>query len=350
MARSKKEYSEKIRLKILELHAKKLSNRQIAKELRISPSGVDYALRKSKRTDTIKDLPRSGRPHKILRNQLTQIELALKLGRVNNAADIRRMLLADEGVKISRQCILDTLKEDGYKVFPLQKKPYLTRKQKQDRLKKAHDWKKFTQQQWNSVVFSDETQFKRFATGNKKFVILPKNYPFTSRRAQATASHGGGSINVWAANTHRGVLAWAVFEGGLNAKKYIKILKTNLLKSGEEFFDEEPWVFQQDNDSAHVAGETIEWLEDIGESRGFHLLPWPSHSPDLNPIENLWARIDDILSNGPITKNIQELETRVGEIMEDLNANHADYFENLYESLPHRVNAVIANKGAQTTY
>lgn len=56
-------------------------------------------------------------------------------------------------------------------------------------------------------------------------------------------------------------------------------------------------ILQQDGASVHTSKETREWLEERGIPS---LTSWPPRSPDLNPIENMWAIVAPAVSaRGP---------------------------------------------------
>jgi ATP:corrinoid adenosyltransferase len=75
---------------------------------------------------------------------------------------------------------------------------------------------------------------------------------------------------------------------------------------------------------------------------------WPSQSPDLNPIEHLWAELERrIRSRSQAITNVAELETALQEEWGKISQSQVMA---LIESMPRRIEAVITNNGWPTKY
>jgi hypothetical protein len=84
------------------------------------------------------------------------------------------------------------------------------------------------------------------------------------------------------------------------------------------------------------------------ESHRFRILDWPAHSPDFNPIENLWDIVGTrVRKRREQPKNIDELAASVIEEWRNLPITT---IHNLIESMPRRVEAGINAKGRHTKY
>ena len=74
----------------------------------------------------------------------------------------------------------------------------------------------------------------------------------------------------------------------------------------------------------------------------------PFQSPDLNPIEHVWDYLEKAVHNRkPHPKNIEELSIYLNEEWGKLDRN---FLQNLVNSMPRRVAAVINSKGNPTKY
>jgi len=74
----------------------------------------------------------------------------------------------------------------------------------------------------------------------------------------------------------------------------------------------------------------------------------PFQSPDLNPIEHVWDYLEKAVHNRKLhPKNIEELSIYLNGEWEKLDRN---FLQNLVNSMPRRVAAVINSKGNPTKY
>ena len=150
---------------------------------------------------------------------------------------------------------------------------------------------------------------------------------------------------VWGCMGWESVGKLAEVEGRMNANQYVDILKDNLLPSLEESgVSLEDVIFQQDNDPKHTSKKAKKWMED----NGINVLDWPPQSPDLTPIENLWNHTKKELAKYPRqAKGVWEIWDRVAEVWNNIDP---EVCQNLIESMPRRIQAVIKAKGGHTKY
>ena len=121
----------------------------------------------------------------------------------------------------------------------------------------------------------------------------------------------------------------------MDAKFYINILQNH--KQEINRLLENNWHFQQDNDSKHRSKIAKAFLNE----NFFKIIDWPSNSPDLNPIENLWA-ITKRNVEMRLPKNILELEQFM---IEEWDKIPNKVLNNFIDSMKERCELIIKNNG-----
>ncbi len=152
------------------------------------------------------------------------------------------------------------------------------------------------------------------------------------------------SVPAWACFSARGPSYMAMWEGSADAKRMASFFREYLVPSFKEHFGEQVshrWLLH-DNDQRHYAPAPQKVLHDAGITQ----LDFPPYSPDLNPIENLWAEVQKRMEGKPASTKAQ-LEQLLSETWAGTNP---EYCRKLARSMPARIAQCIERHGAYTSY
>ena len=87
-------------------------------------------------------------------------------------------------------------------------------------------------------------------------------------------------------------------------------------------------------------------LKTICKNRKINVLDWPSQSPDLNPIENLWKELNFRTKSRKVNTEEELYEV----LPKEWNTIDSSFLQKLVDSMPDRCQNVIKNKGMPINY
>jgi transposase len=292
------------------------------------------------KTGHIPNIRRSGRPRILTPRKRRQIGKIVYENYFTTASEIKaRLEETHPDLKVGERTVRDELSRLGYNANLPKRAPLLTQSAKENRFQWARKHRRFN---WRKVIFSDETTLQMFrntclawSKDGKPLAPMVK-HPF--------------KVHAWAAISERGKIGFYTFTENLNRHIYRNILNNHLYDNANMRYGDQ-WIFQQDNDPKHTSGDVRYDLERRLPDR---VLPWPSYSPDLNPIENVWA----ILKRN-VEKRVKHMVAKRKSVSEEVfisivqeeweNIPEHIILSNIY-SMSARVQACIDAEGGHTKY
>jgi transposase len=221
-------------------------------------------------------------------------------------------------------------------------KPLLTEKMKKRRMAFCNKYKSWTEADWSTVMYSDESMFRCIRATRSRVRRPIGSNRYDSRFTVKTVKHPD-SVMIWgcfSGTGGRGGLYFLPKNTTMRAENYETVLKDHLLPF---MAIHQSTHFLQDGAPCHASKR----IKDFLSVQNFQVMDWPGNSPDLNPIENCWNYMKEKLKckdTGSLPKLIREIKILW---TTDLSK---EYLKSLSDSMPRRIQQVLAVKGDAIGY
>jgi transposase len=321
------------------------SERKVADLLKYSKSTVHKILHDFNNGLT-KPASRSGRPKVTSVQGDRIIRRVARKNRRCSLAEIREEVNKSIPVTLSLRTVQRRLHAFGIYSHSARKVPLISSTNRRARVFWAKEHLTWPLDRWKQILWSDESRFTIFQADGRLNVWREAHERYQPACMQHIDRRGSG-IMVWGCFSWYGLGPLIVCHGSVNTSTYSDILEKHVYPTLLVMFgDVDEVLFQDDNAPPHRSKQTI----NIRESLGIHTIQWPSQSPDLNPIENLWSVLERRLrhrSDPPHTAT--ELEHALQCEWTEM-AKQPQMFRNYIESMPKRLQLVKKHLGYATKF
>jgi len=280
------------------------------------------------------DRRRAGRPKRVPLDLSKVEKRLLKRKRRGSSKLVAAELRTKYGVNISDRTVRRDAHRLGLKYRIRKIKPRLNERDIANRLRfaKARRPSGF----WRQVWWTDEKAFTLHNDPRGQWVeVSDEVEPREKDLVESAVRVWGGISGYGKTKIFRIPPYWTALE-------YRDHLFKKALPSIEEVSTGE-FVFEQDGDGAHQGKVVLNFLAD----RGVHVLEGlPAHSPDIPPIENIWAELVRRLENRKV-KTLDGLWIAIKEEWDNINQERLMKY---IDSVPIRLQEIIALRGRNTKH
>ncbi|KAL4496952.1 hypothetical protein ABPG72_002108 [Tetrahymena utriculariae] len=269
-------------------------------------------------------------------NKKKQISPELKtkiIRKANSKLKVHSLNTISASVGVSKSTVYKVLVERGYKYASLQQKIKTCKTIREKRINFAKKMMKKAKD-WQITCFTDECTFWLNKSHPKKQWISPN-----SEKKDFIISKGV-KVHCWGGITSRGALKIEIMTDNMNSKIYLNILKKKV-KELEELFPQ-GYVWQEDNSPVHRS----QMCQDFIQKNIHKKLDFPPYSPDLTPIENIWAWLKSQV-NKDQPQDIDQLKRSIRKYWNQITPQ---FLSSYFNSMEKRIKLIIDENGYPIKY
>ena len=180
---------------IVGMHKASAKGVEIATKLCHPKTTVYTVIKRFESCGTVEEPKSNGRPRKLSERSCRIMTCAL----LTNRRQILTNITNQSGLDVSRWCVRNALHESGFYNRVAQKKPFLTDAHKPKRLGFAFAHRKWTSEEWEKVIWIDESTFEVRKTLRQITVWQKSDECYNLDCSIPTFKSGRTSIIVWGA-------------------------------------------------------------------------------------------------------------------------------------------------------
>ena len=215
-------------------------------------------------TKSLQNLPdnqrnRCGRKKTTSKRDNRALEKLAKKNRFKSTSELNHLWGQEIERSVSRSTTYRRLRDMGYRSRIAATKPLLNKKQKEKRLKWAREHQDWTAEDWDHVIFSDESRFC-LSFGDQAPKVRRKPHERYDGTCIKCSVKFPQAQMVWGCMSAKGVGDLAFLKGNINATAYQEVIGSFLLPTIEEQFGDSDFIIQHDLAPAHAARSTAVWF------------------------------------------------------------------------------------------
>lgn len=320
-----------LRAKIREKAREGTSVNELAREFEVHVCTIYRIIQEGE-----KKRKRRGRPLKLSAKERRKIVQTFQQNPLESARGLSKRL----NKSVSPSTIRRLLRVHGYRHAPVKISVILKPETVEKRLDFVREHVRKEEEFWRRVIFTDEKKFNLVGNDATRLSAWTRDHQrYNISRIQPSQA----SLMVWGAISSTGTLQLVCTTEKINAQTYTEMLEDEFFH-GDTYDLPANYVWMHDNAPAHRAKHTQEFLE----NKGISVLKWPPHSPDLNPIENVWGILEErVYTGGRSFSNTTDL----WEVMcEEWKKIPTEMISNLYSSMHRRCCDVLLKNGQRIKY
>ena len=272
----------------------------------------------------VEDSFRSGRPPKADAAAVQHLLTAANHSECRTAADIVAKVQQDHQLQLSKSTVKAVLRKNGLQHCSPVAVPMLKLVHRKHRVKIARKVLRREETSKYVALITDSKMFllRKSARACRRWRML-KARGTIPKYKKCLAAHVYMGISYWGTTKLKFVTGTSKQKckhinpktkrprAGVGGDEYHEVLRDFFVPEGNRLFQtagkyKDKWQLQQDNAPPHKTAQNMAFI--AANVPGGHFPAWPANSPDLSPIENLWAWMDGQLQMHHNPKNIEEMK------------------------------------------